>query len=181
MFAYCNNNPILYTDKAGTIPTIKNTTYINDGGFVLSSGNTESGAKEITDDTSDTKIVSPMADYARGGIIELSEGIVGTIGRYSDLRKLTSGTDFQVHHLVEIRFKSVRGLNSVVKNYYNAPCIVVTKSQHQVNTNYLRKAYPYRKTQYNTLNLGSLKENFLGMYKTLGRDLDIDFIASLFE
>ena len=33
MFSYCNNNPINFLDSCGTHPMIKNTVFINDGGY----------------------------------------------------------------------------------------------------------------------------------------------------
>jgi len=66
--------------------------------------------------------------------------LAGTLGKYSDLSKLTSGFkgEIQAHHLIEQRFLNMFGWNAD-----EVPSVILAKGDHQATTNILRMATKY--------------------------------------
>lgn len=101
-------------------------------------------------------------------------------GSYSELRALTAGTEYQVHHIVDYRFHTAQGLNPICTNYYSAPCVIVTKEQHQIYTNYTRASYPYGKTDYANVSAPALNTMYIGMYEKHGGKTFLEYLKSCF-
>ena len=181
MFAYCGNNPANHYDPSGHAYWGTNTVAINDGGYQLASGNDDYGDNDYSPVSISTNMVSKLT-VSCGVIAHASyENIVGMTGAYSALRESANGSGYQVHHIIEWRFHPLANLAQNPTGYYSSPCIIVTRDQHQVYTNHLRKLYPYGKTDYAALNPEQVKNNFIAMYKQYGQDLDLDYIESIFK
>ena len=82
MFAYCNNNPVNYSDSSGQLP-VKNTVYINDGA--------PSGVKELL-------YIRNQADSSVGtkkfGVASVAHGGCGAVATYNALVELEDYTSF---------------------------------------------------------------------------------------
>ena len=140
MFAYCNNNPVLFADSLGFAPN-STTVAINDGGY--------------------------------------STNLVGRVGTYDELRKLTAGNpNYEVHHLVEKRFYNVPGIGKCKKTPNKAPCVILEKETHKGYTASARKLVQYG-SNYTQVKVSVIKEFYLTEYG--GRVDWLDFICSCFE
>ena len=72
------------------------------------------------------------------GVLVHNAGPEYVIGTYSNLRKLATGTDYQVHHLIERRFKHLFGqsMGEMISQ-------TLSRVNHQAFTNAWRNAIPY--------------------------------------
>ena len=153
MFAYCNNNPIIYKDSSGyAVETVFDlitlglsvaevianpadiSAWIGLAGdaidlipFVTGVGETIKGLR--------------IADKA-GNIIDIADSLGDSIDTYRDVRKVTKGTDLEVHHIVEKRFADPLNIETN-KSASTMLSTALTKTEHQVYTNKWRKYVPY--------------------------------------
>ncbi len=69
--------------------------------------------------------------------------MVGNIGSYAEMSKLTKGYNgaIQAHHLVEVRNLKTLGISKS-----EAPAIILDRATHQEITNALRYEMPYGET-----------------------------------
>ena len=74
---------------------------------------------------------------------KVADGADEAIDTYRNLRKLTKGSDMEVHHIVEKRFK--RRANIGIDNTDDMFSVALSKTNHQDYTSAWRKALPYGK------------------------------------
>ena len=159
-FAYCDSNPCNYADGTGTSlsyynpligPPLSNYYYVGGNATGASTATAAGGGGGFpiavvglsipeTLDLVDT--ISDISD-AFGNLSHAAEY---GIQSYSDLRKATSGTGLEAHHIVEQRFLIGKGMN-----VQTAASVAVTPQEHQKFTNLWRRHFPYGKTNYNDL------------------------------
>ena len=66
------------------------------------------------------------------------------IGTYRELRLITVGTGYEVHHLIEKRFLSIlQDRGAPFKSHRDMPSVVLTKGEHRGYTNAWRSRFPY--------------------------------------
>ena len=152
MFAYCNNGPILFSDPHG-YSVYPSTTAINDGsyGIAQSKITNEKIVAYINYDATDPVIiaVSPIraashsGTHGNGAFASVGDPLY-MVGTYQELRLLTAGTGYEVHHLVEKRFLSILNSNGAsFKSHRDMPSVVLTKAEHRGYTNSWRSRFPY--------------------------------------
>ena len=110
-----------------------------------------------------------------------ASGLSGTLGTYSELRKLTAGNPFyQVHHLIEVRFMKVFNENGdVFSSPRQMPCVIVSKEDHVAITSILRKKAPYGTSS--GLDKPALRNLYSSTYGNGGKGDWMDYIASYFD
>ena len=65
--------------------------------------------------------------------------LCGDTGKYSSLRRDSSNKGYEVHHILEKRFRAFTDYST----NGSMPSIVLDKSQHRIYTNAWRKEVPY--------------------------------------
>jgi len=111
----------------------------------------------------------------------MTSDLVGTLGPYNELKKLTKGNPYlEVHHLIEVRFYVAGGVFSKYSRN-NAPSVIVTKAEHQALTNGFRAHYPYGKTNYTDMNPSSILSYFEFEYTSGGKPDWWDYICSCYD
>ena len=125
MFAYCNNNPAVYADPHG-YSIRPSTVAINDGGSTPSITTKTEIVAYINYNAADgPEIVaaSPGAasSHSTGGIPPVGLNVPSAIGdplymigTYRELRLITVGTGYEVHHLIPQRDRKFSGCVRVV-------------------------------------------------------------------
>jgi hypothetical protein len=155
MFAYCNNNPIVYSDDSGYAMK-PNTVIVNDGSSSRVNSDKSQTSLYSSDETHDNVPVMRLkADIL--SIPNITKNIAqtpnleGTLGPYNQLREMIKGIPgLEVHHLIEFRFHSAGG-ELARYNWYNAPSVIVSKTEHRALTNSFRAHFPYGKTNYSSM------------------------------
>ena len=155
MFAYCNNNPAVYADPHG-YSIRPSTVAINDGGSTPSITTKTEIVAYINYNAADgPEIVaaSPGAasSHSTGGIPPVGLNVPSAIGdplymigTYRELRLITVGTGYEVHHLIEKRFLSIlQDRGAPFKSHRDMPSVVLTKGEHRGYTNAWRSRFPY--------------------------------------
>ena len=71
----------------------------------------------------------------------VADTVDDAIDTYRNVKKVTKGTDLEVHHIVEKRF----GTSLEIKNQNTMPSIALSKTEHRKYTNSWRKNAEYGK------------------------------------
>jgi len=106
----------------------------------------------------------------------------GILGTYNELRKLVKGNpQYEVHHLVEIRFYVVGNVDVYYKKTGQAPCVILTKEEHRIYTNAARTKFAYGMDYGNLEKINSklIKSFYESEYG--GKTDWLDYMMSCFE
>ena len=188
LIAYCNNNPIVFSDETG-FALRANTKIVNDGGGTqtISSESESSLSPPYEADKfgwSGTVVVLKTEMISVPGVAKVtpaSENLEGTLGPYNQLRKMTKGIpELEVHHLIEFRFCSAGG-ELARYNRYNAPAVIVSKANHRALTNAFRTKFPYGKTDYSSMESSGILSFFKNEYSNGGKPEWVDYICSYYD
>ncbi len=107
---------------------------------------------------------STFGNGASGAYGDLSQAAEHGIKAYRELRKATTGTGLQVHHLVERRFANLLRLTTSQSG--SIPSVVVTPEEHQVFTNEWRSVIGY----VNSIsNINTSKATYQDVYSAVNR------------
>ena len=151
MFAYCNNDPVANEDPNGHYighqPIMVNdgyNTYIPpiDSASPEHENNTPNNNEDAVH-PNNNQLSNCGTVFCVGAVANTLSNLVGRLGRYSELSKLTRGTGLQIHHLLEQRFfKSILQGGFYTKKS-DMLCVIIDKDTHQGFTNAWREAIPY--------------------------------------
>ena len=153
MFAYCNNNPVVHKDSAGTaVETVFDLISLGVSvAEVIANPSDLSAWVGLAGDAIDLiPIVTGVGETIRGlrmrdklgNVVDIADSLGDSIDTYRDLRKVNKGSGLEVHHIVEKRFVKPLDIktNKTATTMYSIP---LTKSQHQDFTNMWREYVPY--------------------------------------
>ena len=151
LYAYCNNNPVVYKDVTGNIAE----TAFDIATLVLSAVEVTMNPTDLTawagllGDTVDLiPFVTGVGETIKAlrASSKIAEGTADAIDTYSSLRKINKGAGKEVHHIIEKRFADPLKLDSPSKML----SVALDKKTHRTYTNAWRKALPYGNTYSKT-------------------------------
>ena len=146
MFAYCNNNPIVLADHDGETPeTVFDVLSLAASIMEVAINPTDPFAwLGLAGDAADLiPLVTGVGETIRAlkTGAKVAEGTDDAIDTYRNLRKFTKGSDLEVHHIVEKRFKNRANIS--IENTDDMFSIALSKADHQAYTKAWRDALPY--------------------------------------
>ena len=172
MFAYCNNNPVIYSDSGGTavetvLDIISLANSIND---VVSNPSNPWAWAGLVGDIVDLAVpcLGGVGETVKAfgttqkvgeGLGDLSKAKEYGIKAYNSLKKALKGTGLEAHHVVEKRLVKYLGIDSS-----SMLSVAVTKSEHQKFTNAWRGIIKYG-TDYSTLGKDEIYAAAKAVYK----------------
>ena len=146
LYAYCNNNPVVYEDVTGTVAE----TVFDIATLALSAVEVTMNPTDLTawagllGDTVDLiPFVTGVGETIKAlrASSKVAEGTAEAIDTYSSLRKINKGTGKEVHHIIEKRF--ARNLGIEKPNQMLS--IALDKDTHRRYTNAWRRTLKYGK------------------------------------
>ncbi len=153
MFAYCGNNASNYKDSRGTRKEERYRKDIEDN---------EEYASQLIQMLLEDK--NALLSNKHIVLVIGSSELVGTLGTYSELTRLTHGTGLHVHHLIERRFLRVPEIGAKYSSQYSMPSVILEPSTHGVYTLSWRGQYPYGKTDYGSMTYAEVLEYATVLY-----------------
>ncbi len=147
MFAYCQNNPIIFHDSEGTaIETVFDVLSLIASAVEVAVNPTDIGAWiGLVGDTVDLiPFVTGVGETVRAlrTASKIADGSDIVIDTYRNVKKVANGAVEQVHHILEKRLAKQINPNS---NLYSIMSIALDKEAHQVFTNAFRDVAQYGK------------------------------------
>jgi hypothetical protein len=144
MFAYCNNNPIVYKDiKGEAIETVFDVVSLSVSAVEVLANPTDLSAwAGLLGDTVDLiPFVTGVGETIRALKVadKIADGTDAAIDSYRRLKKAGSAGK-EVHHIVEKRFAKLFGYG---KRGGSMPSIALSPDEHRMLTNLWRDAVPY--------------------------------------
>ena len=145
MFAYCNNNPVVRQDNSGeAFETVFDVLSL--GASILEVAFNPADPFAWLGLVGDAVDLIPFVTAVGETIRTLKfgskvvEGTDNAVDTYRALRKITKGSDLEVHHIVEKRFSKQLGYG---KSGGNMPSVALSKGNHRTYTNMWREYLPY--------------------------------------
>ena len=148
MFAYCNNNPVIYKDSDGkAIETIVDVVSLAISAVEVATNPTDLSAwAGLMGDAVDLiPFVTGVGETIRAlrAADKVTDGADRLIDTYRRLKQANKGSGLEVHHIVEKRFHDLFGY--VDKKGRSMPSIALSPEDHQVYTNAWRELVEYGK------------------------------------
>ena len=149
LFAYCGNNPITRKDSGGYVwETIFDVLSLGASIMEVAFNPEDPFAwLGLAGDTVDLfPFVTGVGETIRTlkTVSKVADGTDEVIDTYRNLRKFTKGSDLEVHHIVEKRFKKRSEIS--LDNTDDRLSVVLSKTNHKDYTNAWRNALPYEVT-----------------------------------
>lgn len=137
MFAYCNNNPVIYRDSTGTVAeTVFDVASLIVSAVEVANNSTDLGAwVGLMGDIVDlVPFVTGVGETIRTlrTASKVAEGTGAAIDTYRNLRRINRGTGKEVHHILEERF--AKQLKKDFKDTNGMLSIALSKTDHRTYT-----------------------------------------------